>query len=71
MTHLNSLLQDPREHINLVLTPTFLSQILLSLMMKLMSKVHLHQHPMAMARVGVRAMVMVKWATIRMCLWLG
>ena len=67
MTHLNSPLQDPHKRVNLVPTPTFLSQTLLSTMMKLMSKVHLHWHPVVMAG----AVVVVKQATIGMCLWPG
>jgi hypothetical protein len=67
-TRLSSLLQDLQEHDNL--DPTLI-QILLS--PTLTSKLHLHQHLMAVAVVGavVEVMVMVKQATIRMCLWLG
>ena len=67
-TRLSSLLQDLQEHDNL--DPTLI-QILLSL--TLTSKLHLHQHLVSVAMVGavVEAVVEVKQATIRMCLWLG
>jgi hypothetical protein len=67
-TDLSSRLQDLQEHINL--DPTLI-QILLS--PTLTSKLHLHQHLVAVvgAVVAVGAVVVVKQATIRMCLWLG
>ena len=63
-TDLSSLLQDLQEHDNL---DPILIQILLS--PTLTSKLHLHQHVVAV--VVVEAVFVVKQATIRMCLWLG
>lgn len=69
-TDLSSPLQDLQEHDNL---DPILIQILLS--PTLTSKLHLHQHLVAVAVVGavvvVEAVFVVKQATIRMCLWLG